>query len=187
MKKLLIALTLLTFILPPVILAQDSTSSIGTKPKPAVQRVQEREAKIASKAAQLKTRLQNFKDQLKAQIVQRVSDNLNKINSNRVAAMNGNLQKMTAILDKLEGKTASSSAAATDARNAIAEAEKAVTVQSEKDYTISVTTENKIRTDTKSVRDKLFKDLQSIKKIMIEAKQSVAKAIAAVKSEGKAR
>lgn len=129
MKRLLpiAALASIALTLTPVILAQDSTASslarpglINQKATTATQRlenrqnvvaqkIQDREAFIASRAAQLKTRLQTFKDQVKAQVAERVSSNLNKINSNRVAAMDNNLQKMTAILDKLEKKTTEAS------------------------------------------------------------------------------
>ena len=67
-----------------------------------------------------------------------------------------------------------------NARAAIATAEAAVNAQALKDYTINVTTEGRIHTDAKASRDSLHNDLQSVMKLVVTAKQSVAAAIQSV-------
>lgn len=139
--------------------------------------------KFASRAAELKNKLQTFKNKVKAETAQRVSDNLNKINSNRVNEMNGNLQKMNIILAKLETLpgAASASTQIASASAAIAIAQAAVTAQSQKDYTIAVTTESTVKADVKKMRDQLMADLQVDRKLVVDAKKSLVNAVAAVR------
>lgn len=143
--------------------------------------------KLASRAALLKTKLQAFKDQNKAMIAERVSTNLNQINQNQTTQMQKNLDTMSSILDKLEARVnlrapeikdpTTAQAAVASARSVIATASAAVSVQAQKDYTIQVTTETRIRTDAKSMRDKLHTDILATRKGVIDAKQAVANAI----------
>lgn len=179
-------------------LAQDATNSVTPREKLLQQRntkniavlnnlenkVQSIKENFASREAQLKAKLDTFRDQKKAEIALRVSNNLNKINSKRTEQMTKHLQVMTNILGKLENKAggASASAEIAKAKDAIASAQTAVTAQSEKDYTVTVTTENKIRVDTKTKRNLLMQDLQATRTIVIEAKQSLANAISIVRS-----
>src|SRR3989344_862832 len=154
------------------------------------QRLSEKRAEIASKAAILKERLQNFKDKIKAATVQRISDTLNKINQNQTTQMQKHLDKMSGMVTRLESRineapgagqsTASASAALNDAKQAIASASAAVTTQAGMDYTISVSSESAVRADSKQSRDKLHNDLKSVRQLVINAKQAVAKTIMTV-------
>lgn len=184
MKKFLPILIISSFviILTSNTFAKDASSSTTPREKLLNQKntiIQNVGEKIASKEAVLKAKLDAFKDKRKAEIAQRVSSNLNKINAKRTEQMTKNLQVMTNILGRLESKAtgASASAEIAKAKDAIASAQSAVTAQSEKDYTVTVTTENKIRVDTKAKRDQLMKDLQATRKLVIDAKQSLANAI----------
>lgn len=142
---------------------------------------------MASKAAILKQRLEQFKDQKKAQVVERVNSNLNAINQRRTEQMSKNLDKMTEILGKVEQRVdeaentgqdiTEAKAAVSSAKTAISSASAAVNEQSLKDYTIEATSEATIREDSRVKRDQLHKDLQAVRKLIIEAKQSVANAI----------
>lgn len=148
--------------------------------------------KIASKEAALKLRLETFKDKRKSQIAERVNTNLNKINQNQTSQMLKHLDRMSAILDKLEARVnrptpdikdpAKALAAIADARSAIASASAAVSAQAEKDYTIEVSTEAKIRQDAQSQREQLHTDLKAVRTQVIDAKQAVANAIRVAKS-----
>lgn len=148
--------------------------------------------KLASRAAVLKTRLQAFKDKKKAETAERVNTNLNAINQKQTAQMEKHLGNMSAILDKLENRInqgspdikdpAGAKAAIASARANIATASAAATAQSLKDYTIQVTSETKIRVDAKLQRDKLHTDLLTLRKAVIDAKQSAANAIRIAKS-----
>lgn len=135
-------------------------------------KVQNRLKENASRTAQLKTKLLTFKNKVKAEAVQRISDNLNRINKKRADDMADNLSRMTEILNKLSKNTPDASASA-----AIATAKEAVTDQSQKDYTVSVTTENKVKTDAKTVRDQLAADLLATRKLVIAAKQALMEGV----------
>ncbi len=147
---------------------------------------------IASKAAALKLKLQTFKDQKKAQIAERVNTNLNDINQKQTEQMQKHLDAMSVILDKLEVRVNSPTpdikdpeaarVAIASARATIATVSAAVLAQSQKDYTIQVTSESKIGVDAKTQRDKLHADILAIRKAVIDAKQSVANAIRVAKS-----
>lgn len=188
---LLIALLLFLFSpLYPVFAQNDSTSSAGSR-RDVEARLQQIKDRIASRQAELKAKLNKFRDQKKAEIAQRVSDNLNMINKKRTSEMGFFLDKMSNILDRVEKKasesaSASSSAqpAVVSARQAINTARTAVTNQSVKDYTLTVTSESKVRIDAKADRDRLFSDLKATRELVIAAKQAVAKAIAALASAG---
>lgn len=150
------------------------------------QKVENREAKIATRTAQLKAKLQAFKNQKKAEIAERVSTNLNRVNTNRTMEMKLHLQKMSDLLTKVETKNqdASASALVAKAKTAIATAEAAVTAQSQKDYTVQATTEGRIKTDVKTTRDQLFKDLTETRKLVIQARQSLVEAVMVVVRKG---
>ncbi|MBI2019359.1 hypothetical protein HYS95_01660 [Candidatus Daviesbacteria bacterium] len=148
--------------------------------------------KIASRAASLKARLEQFKDQKKAAIAERVNINLNKINQNQTAQMQKHLGVISNVLDKLEARVnqgtpdvkdpATARAAIADARSAIASASAAVTEQTQKDYTITVTSEAKVRTDAQVQRQQLHGDLKAVRQQVITAKQSVGNAIRTAKA-----
>lgn len=148
--------------------------------------------KLASKEAILRAKLQSFRDQKKATAAARISTNLNKINQNQTAQMQKHLDLMSTILDKLETRVnqptpdikdpAAAKAAIASARATIASASAAVSTQAQKDYTIQVTTESRIRIDAQTMRDKLHTDILALRKTVIDAKQAVANAIRTAKS-----
>ncbi len=185
------------------VLAEDATSG-GSTIKPLVRdqrintRIENIESKVdsriasirekqASREAALKTKLQAFRDQRKAQVAGRVNTNLGSINKNRTDEMLKNLDRLTQILDKLEGRVnsatpdikdpAAAKLAIATARTSIASAAAAVKLQADKDYTIQVSSETAVRKDAKTARDNLHGDLQSVRKLVIDAKQSVSNAI----------
>lgn len=182
------------FLIIRPVLAQ-TTDSIGSTQKAKVEdrlasreanikeRVENRETKIASKAAALKAKLQVFKDQRKAQIAEKVSTNLNKINQKQTRQMLKHLETMSNILDKLEARAnQAGKAAIVGSRENIASATAAVNNQASRDYTLTVTSEAKIKQNAQTQRDQLFNDLKSTRQQVIEAKQSVAAAIRTAKS-----
>ncbi len=137
--------------------------------------------------SELETRLTKFSDQQKAAIVQRVSENLNTINKNRVNAMTSQLETIEAILTRVKTKTAEEKAngtnvasiesAITQAETAIATAKTAVTTQAGKDYTITVTDEAKMRAEMKAKRDLLFNDLKAVHEKVKLAREKTRSAI----------
>lgn len=162
------------------------------KGKEAENRIMAVREKIASKEAELKLKLQTFKDKKKAEIAERVNTNLNKINQNQTDQMKKHLDKMSTILDKLETRVnnktpdikdpAAAKAAIVSARAAIASASSAVTTQAQNDYTVQATTEATIKTAVQTQRQKLYNDLKNVRNLVISAKQAVANAIRVAKS-----
>ncbi len=185
-------------------LAQDATSSTATRREKVQQRIEIRGAdrarkenvqdrvtvmreKAASKEAALKARLETCKDKRKAQTAERVNTNLNKINQNQTSQMLKHLNRMSEILDKLEARVKQATLAKTaiaDARAAIASSSAAVSAQAEKDYTVQVTSETKIRQDVQAQREQLHTDLKAVRQLVIDAKQKAANAIRVAKKEG---
>lgn len=188
------------------VLAQDATTSTIAREK-LLQRAKEvREAKKekveqritiaqenqASREAKLKAKLATFRNKEKATAAARISSNLNMINQNQTAQMQKHLVIMSGILDKLETRVnqgspdikdpAAAKTAIASARQSWASASAAIFVQAQKDYTIIVSTEAKVKTDAKNQRDKLHTDLQILRKLVVDAKQGVANAIRAAKS-----
>jgi hypothetical protein len=137
--------------------------------------------KMASREAALKLKLDTFRDQRKATVAAKINTNLNKINDKQTEMMLKHLTVMTKILNKLEEKVGSTSAI-TDSETKIASATAAVEAQANKDYTITATSEATIKADAKTMRDSLHTDLKAVRQLVIDAKQSVAKAIMEARS-----
>lgn len=168
-------------------------SSIGTTRVDRIQRrVETRQEKMASREAQLRAKLQNFKDKRKAEIADRVNTNLNRINQNQTQQMLKHLEKMTTILNRLEARVnqgtpdikdpAAAKEAIASASASIASATSAVQTQALNDYTITVTSEATVKANAKASRDKLHADLVAVRKQVIDAKKSVSNAIRVAKS-----
>ncbi len=168
--------------------AKDATSSPTRRNKEFVAQRQENiKEKMASREAALKSKLALFKDQRKANLTSRVNDTLAMINQQRTSQMLKYLDNMSRILSKLETRVNSGSsdikdvtaakAAIADSKAKIASAAAAVKVQQAKDYTIQVSSETTVKADAKLQRDKLQSALLTLRKLLIDAKQSVANAI----------
>ena len=166
---------------------EDKRAQLEVRRENIQSKLEMRRAEIASKAAQLRQRLQQFKDQTKALLVDRINTVLDQINQRQTQQMKKHLEKMSAILDRVEERvneattsgqnTASASAAINDANEAIASASAAVDEQMAMDYTIAVSTESAVRVDAKKARDALHQDLRDVRSLVIAAKQAVANAI----------
>lgn len=149
------------------------------------ERMELKKERVASKEAQLIQKLGLFKDQKKAALAEKVNTNLNQINERRSTMMQEHLKKMSDILTKLEERvTQSGKILPSDAQVKIAEAranistaEGILDAQVDKDYTITVSTESKIREDATKVKTSLSTDLQATHLALVTAKQSVSDAI----------
>ena len=184
-------------------LAQTATSP-GTTRKGAVkERVETRKEKVetkitnirekaASREAVLREKLAAFKDKRKATVTEKVSTNLNRINENHTKMMLKFLSRASEILSKLEARVnqgtadikdaAAAKTAIVDARASIATATDAVNAQAAKDYTITVSTETRVKVDAQAQRKHLHDDLAATRELVGDAKKAVATAIEAAKS-----
>lgn len=144
------------------------------------------------KISELRKRLAAFKDTVKAERVNRINTILGSVNTNRTTTMQANLGKMTAIVARLETKltelenegkdTTAAKQTIADAKTAIENAKTALTTQAEKDYTIALTSESTVKTDAATMRQSLHTDLRTLHQLVVNARQSVAKAISETKS-----
>ncbi len=178
--------------------AQETTNSTTNRKEVIKERVETRKdktqerittlkEKAASREAALKTRLQTFRDKKKATVAERVSTNLNNINAQRTAQMTKTLGTMSSILTKLEARVnsktpdvkdpAAAKTAITDAKATIASAEATVTTQSQKDYTLTISSEAKAKLEAQATRNQLETDLKTTRQTVINAKKSVSNAI----------
>lgn len=203
-SKILLGLSAIALSAIPVLAidlpdAKTATSPAAAKRPALIQRkqvllkeVETAKEKLASRAAALKAKLQAFKDQKKVVIAERINTNLNAINQNETKKMQKHLNTMTNILDRLASRVSQGTAdikdpvvaktAIASARISISTASAAVLAQAEKDYTIVVTSEARIKIDAKRQRDQLHADLLTLRKNVIDAKQEVANAIRVAKS-----
>lgn len=174
-------------------LIKTATGTAAKRPDLIQQKLETAKENLASRAAALKTRLQAFKDRKKAVLAERINTNLNAINQNQTKQMQKHLNTMTNILDRLAFKVnqaagdikdpAAARAAITSARTSIATASAAVSAQAQKDYTIQVTSEARIKPDAKKQRDQLHADLLALKKMIVDERQKVANAIRVARSD----
>lgn len=195
LSAILVLLSLLLIAAYPVF-AQDATRPATTKRDQVREKVETRKEtikeRIATREAALKAKLQAFKDKKKAEIADRLNSNLNKINQKQTGQMLKHLDKMSAILNKLEARVNKGTPDIKDpqvakisiaqAKASIASATAAVKIQSEKDYTLQVSSESAVRKDAQKKRTELHTDLLAVRKLVIDAKQAVANAIRVAKS-----
>lgn len=165
---------------------------VDTRKETLAQRVEDRKENIASREAALKAKLNSFRNKQKAQIVERLNNELNNINKKMILHFQRVLEVMSTILNKLEARVNSSTPdikdptlakeAINDAKLTIASANAAVSAQAAKDYTVSLTTEARAKTDLQTVRKQLHDDLKVVHQSVADAKKSVARAIRIAKS-----
>ena len=177
MKYILPVILVAIFLMTPLypVYAQTATNSalIG-------QQLRQDLATINStRSASLKKALQRFRDQKKAVIVQRVNDTLAMINKNRTDMMKKHLQTMTDILTRLENRVnqPATQEAITQAKTAIQNASQSVDTQSQKEYTIVVSSESTVKTDAQTARQNLFTDLKTTHQQVVDARQALVNAI----------
>ena len=172
------------------VIAQDATSSTKTRREVVKEKAETRKdnmesriaalrEKVATKEAQLKARLDAFKDKKKAQVAERVSTNLNKVNSNRTDAMLKHLTRLSEILSKLEKRVGVTNLAIDEAKTAISDAETVVNAQTEKDYTLTISSETRAKAEATKVREQLHADLKTAHEAVKNAKNKVVAAIQA--------
>lgn len=171
---------------------QDSTSTGTTRREAAKERITSLKERLASKEAALKARLEQFKDKRKAEVTQKISNTLNRINEKHTQMMLKFLDRASVILGKLEERVImgkpdikdveAAKIAIAVTKEAIASASATVNAQAEKDYTITITSESRVKTDAQTKRKQLHDDLQAVRKLVIHAKQAVANAIRVAKS-----
>ena len=133
------------------------------------------EAKTRVKAAreELKKRVEQIKDERKKATATRLDEQMNRLNERWTTHFTNVLDRLDDILGKIQvrldkaaslGKDVSAVKTAIDAaKAAIASARTAVEAQAKKDYTITFTSEEQLRTAFKAAKDQLHKDLTALR------------------------
>lgn len=121
---------------------------------------------IKARRETFKANLKKIKDEKKQKIVEKLDIRFNEVNAKRTAQMTKHLDKMSEILAKVVGDTASASSAIQVARDA-------VTAQAAKTYVITLTTEKNLKMDVGKVRSQLEADLRSVNELVIAARKAV--------------
>ena len=149
--------------------------------------------KIAKEKTELKTRLKNVSDVKKKEMVENIGNILNEINERRVTHATDVVEKVEKVLVRTGERMTRAGTRGVDinaiqteytaAEAAIVAAKAAIEAQSKKVYTMTVSTEAKLRDDVTSVRMTFHTDLkamQSAVRAAHTAVQNVALALAKV-------
>lgn len=145
---------------------------------------------IEQKRETLKNDLAKIKDQRKTQTVVKIDGNLEKINETRTNNLMDSLSKIEQVLQKVIDRTAKLESSGQDvsavktaienAKIAIATGKTAIGDQSAKVYKITITEENKLKTDVSSAVKSLQGDIVLAREAVRKAHEAVKTAIASL-------
>ena len=144
---------------------------------------EEMQEKVKAEREAFKMKLSTIRDERKKTIVEGLDVKMSKHNKTRTDHFVNVLEKLTEILDrtqekvttmKAEGKnTAAVETAINAARAAIAEAQTIVSAQAAKEYIISVTEEEQLKTNTQQTIQTMQTDLKTTRESLTKAKEAV--------------
>lgn len=138
--------------------------------------------RIEDERVKLKERLAKIKDERKKALVEKIAKQLNDLNENRVKHFTEFLDKLDKVLDRIISRTDKAAEKADvgavrsgieAAKAAIVAAREAVKVQAAKTYTVTVTTEDKLKVDVGAARKALHDDLQKVSDAVKLAREKV--------------
>lgn len=166
---------------------KDAKEDIKMDSKEALEKMVERRKEALKKIEQekkdLKVKLAKVKDTKKREAVERINENIAKLNKEKTDNYTEVLIKISAILLRVEeriNKAESVGLNVTDAKTALADAGKAiedantaVNTQAEKVYILSVTDETTLKQKVGETRQLLKNDLSSVYGMMKKAKEAV--------------
>ena len=138
---------------------------------------------IETKRAELKVKLQVIKDEKKRSTVEKVDDRLDAINAKHVAVYSKALEQLDGVLARIISRADKATAAGTDtalvkttvtaAEKSILDARAAVTAQTLKTYTITVTSEAELKASLETAKQALRTDLTAVQTKVKEAREAV--------------
>ncbi|QQG40782.1 MAG: hypothetical protein HYV37_00460 [Candidatus Levyibacteriota bacterium] len=153
-----------------------------------MQKREEAKELFKAKRETLKLKIAQIKDERKKVVLERIDNKLSAVNTNRIDAMTANLEKLSSILTKIteqantakanEKNTAILDAAIITAQSSITSAKSIVATQAGKEYVITITTEQALKSAVGKTTSQLQADLQIAHKTVVDAKQAVQKAAA---------
>lgn len=152
----------------------------------------ETKAKIEAQKEKLKIQLKQIKDERKKQIVEKLDNRFTEINTKLIKHWEENLNRLEGLLSKANSRADKVIANGVDAsatKTAIATAEtvienarKMIAVQVAKTYPITISGENKLKSDVSSVRTALNNDLKIVKDAVQAAHKAVVNVIVSLKA-----
>jgi len=130
------------------------------------------------KTHELTERLETLRDERKAKIVSRLTERLNDVNARWVGHWSRILERLSAIVDKLEGHGADVSGA----RAAIDRAQNAVNEQAGKVYAPEITEEETLGQDVRASTQAFMDDIRKTSDAVKEAREVVVSVLRELKS-----
>lgn len=141
---------------------------------------------IDAQKADLKTKLQTIKDARKRQVVEKINEEIQNLNTRRTDHYSDVLNKLSAAVgrigtraDNAAGRGLDVSSVRTDldaAKAAIKAAQDAILVQAGKVYTITVTNDATLKSNVGATRQALYNDLKALNEKVRAAYDAVHKA-----------
>lgn len=145
---------------------------------------------IEQRKLTLKEQLGVLQDQRKAPIVERIYDNLNRLNDQIVTQLLAKIDQIEEVLERVKSRTDKAQEAGLDvsgvreaivvAEEAIENARAAAETQAGNVYEITIGDEASLRTDIKPVRDQLQSDLEALRQKVVLAREAVREAVTAL-------
>ena len=194
MKKIAILIILIATLYSSPAFAQNSTAT--STPRTKAQDLKEerkdnrqemKDEKIEKMNA-FKAQIKELKDLRKQGLVEKINEKIANSNKRLTDKMGSALNNLTSILErvknrsaayKVEGKdTAALDSAISSAETAVTTALTAVATQANKEYTATITDETTLKNTIGQMVSQFRKDIQSVHKLVVDARQAVAKAIA---------
>ncbi len=139
--------------------------------------------KVEQKKTELKERLKTIKDERKKAVVEKLDKRFDEINQNRTTHLSGVLDKLSMALDRIVSRAEKANAKGLDissvnsavdaAKIAIGAARAAVVAQVGKTYPITISTEDKLKTDVGGARKALEQDLKLLRDMVKTTHDSV--------------
>jgi len=126
---------------------------------------------------EFRTRLLLVKDQVKQKLVEKIDGKITQVNLDKTTKFILTLDRLQTFVDRF-GKAATGTAALADvaaAQSAINTARTAVETQKLKTYTITITSDTALKINVGVVVSQFRKDLISVYKLVVDAKQAVQK------------
>ncbi len=142
-------------------------------------------AKIEAEKLRLSEKLKTIKDERKKQTVQKVNTEIQALNTRKLEHYSNVLNQIEEVLKKVGTRVDNASARGLDVgtvrtnmiavETAISAARAAIVTQSAKVYTVTVTTEGKLKNDTGATRQALQKDLSGVQNLVKTAHDALRK------------
>ncbi len=143
-------------------------------------------AQIEAKRADLQKKIQAIKDAKKQAALQRIQNEIDRINKSRTDHYTAVTDQIEKVLNRITSRTDKAAAKGLDvssvrtaidaAKTAIAAARAAIATQAAKTYTLTITTQVKLRADVKATRDQIHSDLMKVQNLVKAARQAVQNA-----------